>query len=705
MKNSAHANLNLLVLAVLIAANCSACVGLKGSAQPPTVEVEQLATLNVDSSQLVEQALGVAKTAEDPDAVLAQIAMRLAEAGQYEQALSITATIEASVTRDSSLAPIALMLAEAGQYDQALAATDTIEAADIRASGRSQIGVLLAEAEQPEAAANAFKIALQEVAAALPSNEPIPQNQLMHLVTMAERMTTAGYPDLALQMLEWVIGNSGTVALDSLAADEKAAIAAQLIELEDFDRALQIAHSMPPSVQQVAILTTAAVKLASIGQSERVDWVLAEAMDIGQSLSGGYMSNGSCYIEKSDALSLVVTAMAAVQQIQTAAAVAADIEDCAPASDGYDNAQGDAYVDIIQHVSTLNDANAVLEALPGQAIAPRESSQLSEGEAMTHNRALMAIAIKLAELGEIEQSVEMAHAVQPTPVRGVDWTPREPLLELIAALTDQGALELAIQMTERLPSFEPAYVSSDTVKQELVALLEIGTALDASGQSEQANRLFNAVMERARTLDERLGAESYELKGQADLLFELSEKFRQANRSESADELLDHASEKALLIVEQLRQDALPNNAAAVDEVSSILQIGNSLQQQGREEQAQTLYSEAFDLTQAFFTQDTVPSGEPAAAYEQRSILFSRLMATTEFAASQPQMAAQFAEALIPQLQNERYTSDTYIEEAAYDLATALATAGQPKAALALTEVPFSPEIRAAMLVAVAVSL
>ncbi|MEO1300442.1 MAG: hypothetical protein AAFW75_32670, partial [Cyanobacteria bacterium J06636_16] len=535
-------------------------------------------------------------------------------------------------------------------------------------------------------------------------HESVSGYRLMRFVTMAEQATTAGYPDLALQMLELAIGASGTMALDSASADDKVAIAAQLIELEDFDRALQIAQSTAPSVQQVEILTTAAVKLASTGQSERGDQVLTEAIDVGQSLSGGYMSNGSCYIEKSDALSFVVKAMAAVQQIQTAAVVAADIEDCAPASDGYDNAQGDAYVDVIQTASSLDEVGAVLEALPGEEIALTESSQLSEGEAMTRNRALMAIAIKLAEVGEIEQSVAIANTVQSTLVRGVDWTPREPLLELITVLLEQDALAPAMQMAERLQRFEPLFVNADTMEQELTALLEIGLALDAAGQSEQADKLFNAAVEQTRTLDETLGSKPYELKGQADLLIVLSEKFRQANRPEPADELLDHAFEKALLIVEQLRQNALPNNAAAVDEVSLALRIGTSLQQQGREKQAQTLYDEAFDLTQDFFTQDTAPSGEPA-AYEQRSIVFSRLVAATEFATSQPQLAAQFAEALVPQLQNELYTSDTSIEAAAYDLVAALAQAGQTQAALALTEIPFSPVARAEMLVAVAVSL
>ncbi|MEO1298987.1 MAG: hypothetical protein AAFW75_25050 [Cyanobacteria bacterium J06636_16] len=114
MKNSAYTHINLLVLAVLIAANCSACVDLKGSALPPTTtaNVETSTTPNVDPSQLLEQALDVATTAEDPDAVLAKIATRLAEAGQYDQALTVIDTIEATDIKSSSQSQIGVLLAE-----------------------------------------------------------------------------------------------------------------------------------------------------------------------------------------------------------------------------------------------------------------------------------------------------------------------------------------------------------------------------------------------------------------------------------------------------------------------------------------------------------------------------------------------------------------------------------------------------------------
>ena len=707
MKNPARTDINLRVLAVLIAANCSACVILSRSTLPSTTlsKLEESTPVDVEPTQLVEQALAIAATAEDPDALFSRLAIQLAEAGQYEQALRIAETLEVG-SRDDSLALIALMLAEAGQYEQALVIIDTIEEALIKSSSLAQIGLSLAETEQLEASADAFKTALQEVEAIVfnNENEPIPSYKRLRLVTMAEQATTAGQPELALQLLEIAIGLSDAVVSDLSSADETVAIATQFIALEDVDRALQIAQSMAPSVQQVAILTKAAVAMASTGQNERADQVLTEAMNVGQSLSDGYLSNGSCYIEKSDALRLVVEAMATVQQIQTATAVAADIQDCALVSDGYDNAQGDAYVEIIQNAPSIDEVNRVLDTLPGETDALAASQPLSEGEAMTHNRVLMAIAIKLAEWGETEQAVEIANTVQPTSVRGFEWTPREALLELITALTNQDALEPALQMIERLQSFEPLFVHAGTIGEELTAVLEIGIALEASGQVEQADKVFKVVMEQALTLDEVLESEPDNLKGQADLLITLSEQFRQANRPKAADELLDHAFEEARLIAQRLRQDYLPEDVAAVDEVASVLQISNTLQQQGRAQQSQDLLDEAFALTQAFFAQDTFPSGETADTHQQRFVLLARLTATTEFATSHPAIAAQLTEVLVPQLQNALYTSDTSIEKAAYDLMVMLADAGQTQAALALAEIPFAPETQTQMLMTVAAS-
>ena len=675
MKNLAQPHTNLLVLTLLITANGSACVALNRSTlrSPAIAHVEETTALTVEPNQLIEQALEVAATAEDPDAVVSQIALMLAEAGQYEQALTLTAAIQAS---------------------------------DIRSSGLSQIGLLLGEAGRSQASADAFRTALQGIEATVVNNESIPPDQILDMVTMAERAITAGHPDIAWQMLELAIGAANSVGSDASLADEKAAIAAQLIALEDFDRALQMAQSMAPSVPRVEILTQAAIKLASIGQLERADQLLTEATDLGQSLTDGYMSNGSCYIAKSDALSHVVQAMAAIQKIQTAALVAAAIEDCAPASDGYDNARGDAYVEVIQQASTLSEVNAVLEALPETAIAQAETRQLSEGDALTQNRAFMAMAIKLAELGEIERSIEMANTVQSISVRGLEWTPRDPLLELITALLEQGALEQATQMAERLQRFEPASIDGNSIKQELTAQLAIAIALDASGQSESADRLFNRVVEQVSVPRTTSGSAPLEQQEQADRLIETSEKLRLANRPELADELLDQAYETAQLILARLREDYLPENPIGVRDISSILQVGHSLHKQGRDEQAQTLHDAAFTLTQRFFAQGAIASDETATDFERRSRMRARLTATAAFVdANQPQMASQLVQALVPQLQDRVYHSDSSIGEAAYDVVAKLAAAGQPQVALALTTIPIAPEIRAAMLVAIAVSL
>lgn len=93
--------------------------------------------------------------------VVADIAGKYAEAGQYDQALQIVKTIEEPIGKDVALAKIAVAYAKAEQYDQALQIAKTIEDADVEARALVEMAGKYAKAEQYDRALQVAKAILQ----------------------------------------------------------------------------------------------------------------------------------------------------------------------------------------------------------------------------------------------------------------------------------------------------------------------------------------------------------------------------------------------------------------------------------------------------------------------------------------------------------------------------------------------------------------
>ena len=321
---------------------------------------------------------------------------------------------------------------------------------------------------------------------------------------------------------------------------------------------------------------------------------------------------------------------------------------------------------------------------------------------------LMALALKLAEFSEIEQAVEIAQIVHPVSIGDLEWVPHDSMLELIAELLKQDAFEQAIQLAERLQSLEPKNVYEDLIKQEILALIEIGKALSASGQSGQADVLFNNALEQVQSafgvINDSTYYHFYDQVNQAEVMIEIGDAFRRSGQPKQADELFDKAFERAVRIANEIRDHHISIDLRRVTRVQNLIELGDSLNQLGRYEQAHTLFDTAFQLTRRAFREPISSIGHSSDADPDDLVWVRRYIALAFLAADQAQLAARLTEDLALEHQDNPYQTDCE-GNSDCQLAPALAKQGQFEAALAFAEVVAPPGIQARMLAAIAIEL
>lgn len=271
--------------------------------------------------------------------------------------------------------------------------------------------------------------------------------------------------------------------LNESARSEK--IALNLAKAGRFDQALEKANQIQAASLRIKTQASIAEEMAAAGQIEPAKTLLLSALEQGQALTDGYMTNGSCYIARGDALSVVAASLAKAQQIDTALLAASQTPNCQTGTGFWLYYQTPAYDAIIDQLETLDAVQGVYRDLP----APDKET----GE---YYGAHTAIAIKLAALGDLTQAQQIIDAFSPAdsddPVSTTIRINQARGHQAIAiAFAQHEDLEAALEFLEK----SSLIADNNAVSLERsLALIGIGEQVAQRQQPQAAARVFTQAI-------------------------------------------------------------------------------------------------------------------------------------------------------------------------------------------------------------------
>ena len=372
---------------------------------------------------------------------------------------------------------IVYQLANAGLLDRARQIAETSNDYKLPL----HVALQLAAAGRNEAADQLLEQAIAQLEA-----EPLGELKIRHSAEVALKLAEIGRNEAANQLFERAIAQLEAEPSDNAITQERSlfTIVDHLIAAKRFERALQLVQDTRPSASQVEAWADIAVGLAEQGQITRANTLLSEALAVAQTLTGGHLSNGSCYVERGDALAAVVEGLSAVQRRAEALDISEDIPNCFDVySQIADDYRGYAYSDIVRDSATLSEIEEVIGK-----IQPTVNSGTGEGYA-----AVAAATLRLVELGEIERASQVVELIEKPPEQAVLYGLvqsrargyRDNVFAAIASsLKDSGDFERAVQIVEQIQERSS----------KSFVLVEIGQALEQAGQTARAEEIFSQAI-------------------------------------------------------------------------------------------------------------------------------------------------------------------------------------------------------------------
>jgi tetratricopeptide (TPR) repeat protein len=181
---------------------------------------------------------GLVEGSGGPDAFL-EIAIKCAQARQYDQSLQAIKEIKLTGNRLEALTKVAVEYAEGGQYNQALMVVKTIEErysySDRKAEALAKIVGKSTKAEPADKASQVLNQALM-VAQTIIDNK----YKVNALVAIASQYTEVGQKDKSSQILAQALQLTETMNFDDEKAEALAVIATQYAAVGQADKASKI---------------------------------------------------------------------------------------------------------------------------------------------------------------------------------------------------------------------------------------------------------------------------------------------------------------------------------------------------------------------------------------------------------------------------------------------------------------------------------
>jgi tetratricopeptide (TPR) repeat protein len=366
---------------------------------------------NVDWDAAVLHLVSTIQNARTKAYTLHDIAVELARAGRYEQAIQLAETIQNSDAKVYTLQLIAIELAKGGKFKNAIQLVESIQKASISAFLLSKIAIEQIKAGKDEQAADLFSQAIQ----AAESIQDI-KSKAFALKRIAVELAKAGRYEQAIQLAESIqadypkVSALGDIAIEQIKAgkDEQAA--------DLFSQAIQAAESFDDISSKVLTLNHFTIELARAGRYEQAIQ-LAETTQRTSS--------------KTSALDRIAVELARAGRYEQAIQLAESIPDVRSKS----SALGNIAIELIKA-----EKDELAADLFSQAIRAAESLDDISSKVLTLNH----FAVELAKVGRYEQAIQLAETIQNPYSKAI------ALDRIAVELARAGRYEQAIQLAESI---------------------------------------------------------------------------------------------------------------------------------------------------------------------------------------------------------------------------------------------------------------
>jgi tetratricopeptide (TPR) repeat protein len=202
----------------------------------------------------------------------AQIAVRRAAAGDYAGGAELAHSLEDS---SSTLAEIAVKCAEAGHYDEALELVGTIDYQGSAASALTEMAAIHTKAGRQKEASELLSQALLEA-----RSIELAEDRVSMLVSIGTRYAEAGEQDKAEEVLLEAERLAERVELDSYRDNSLEQVSLGLARLGQSERALEVAARIEDSFQAASAHTGISSEHLRAGRSDEAQSTLSRALEL-----------------------------------------------------------------------------------------------------------------------------------------------------------------------------------------------------------------------------------------------------------------------------------------------------------------------------------------------------------------------------------------------------------------------------------------
>ena len=346
-------------------------------------------------------------------------------------------------------------------------------------------------------------------------------------------------------------------------------IAIQLAKAGFTERALQLTKTITSKFRKAEALNEIAPILAKAGNLKQAKQTLLDALNFARGITGDYAyeSNGSCGNDKYEVLSKIAGNLSLLAQFDTALKVAQTVTGCLSANgESAQDYQEWAYLGILAHLANVNQVKQTWSS------AQRIESNFEKASVWS------AIAVKFVELRDFDLALSVAaHIAKEIPtITKVDFgssalqalgEKENALRDIAVKLAEVGQFGQALQVAQMIHEFteqEKAslreYITDSQPSVKAATLGEIAKFLARAGQVEQALQLTQSIS----------NAEA-----QADATLAIARELQKTGQNSQADTLLSQNWQVPSI-------QATDNNGAT----QSISRMAVALVTVGRVEQA-----------------------------------------------------------------------------------------------------------------------
>jgi tetratricopeptide (TPR) repeat protein len=391
--------------------------------------------------------------------LLAEIAAKYSEIGQYNRATQITETLVDSSSKALALVEISNNSIKAGDVNraeqllsQALLIISAVHYSQ-KAEALPEMAISFARHGQGDKAEEMLSLALQPTQAI--KDDPAKN---FNLFQIALKMAEAGQYDQAIQVIQLIQNDHQQ---DSFYNSFWYRIPIVLAEAEQVSQILEVAQAIKDNARKADVLYRTAVRLAEIGQFN-------QAIQVAQSIEDN---------------PLKASALQAITAVRNDMALLPEI--------GLKLTASEKISDVLQMVVTINNESVKALALRDIALKLASQGQASQAwevvraiqDDLTRGLVLSEIVLKLTESRQFPLAIQVVQAIEDIPEQ--DWEADMSIAQITFKLAQARQFSQALQVA--------GTIKTDSYK--VFSLINIADQYIEAGQTDRASEVLSQAVE------------------------------------------------------------------------------------------------------------------------------------------------------------------------------------------------------------------